>query len=308
MEIADQPVLAWKTIRYQGEAVAIVAADDPETARRAVKAIKVEYERAAAADRRRGGDEAGRAAAAPVRQHRCATCASTTATRTRPRRSSSPATTRSACRTRPSSAPSPASRSPTRRAASTSTSPPSGCTSTATRSPRASASRTSKVRLSMGGVGGAFGGREDLSMQVHACMLALHTGRPVKIVYNRTESFYGHVHRHPAKMYYEHGADHDGNLLYVRAKVVLDGGAYASSSPAVASQRRQLRRRPVRGAERAPGRVRDVHEQPAVRRDARLRRGPGRVRPRGADGQARRRAGHGPGRAADQERDGAGHR
>ena len=44
MEIADQPVLAWKTIRYQGEAVAIVAADDPETARRAVKAIKVEYD------------------------------------------------------------------------------------------------------------------------------------------------------------------------------------------------------------------------------------------------------------------------
>ena len=81
----------------------------------------------------------------------------------------------------------------------------------------------------MGGVGGAFGGREDLSMQVHACMLALHTGRPVKIAYNRDESFYGHVHRHPAKMYYEHGADHDGNLLYVRAKVVLDGGAYASS-------------------------------------------------------------------------------
>ena len=43
------------------------------------------------------------------------------------------------------------------------------------------------------------------------------------------------MHRHPAKMYYEHGADHDGNLIYVRAKVVLDGGAYASSSPAVAS-------------------------------------------------------------------------
>ena len=44
MEHADQPVLAWKTIRYQGEALAIVAADDPETARRAVKAIEVEYD------------------------------------------------------------------------------------------------------------------------------------------------------------------------------------------------------------------------------------------------------------------------
>ena len=37
-------------------------------------------------------------------------------------------------------------------------------------------------------------------MQVHACMLALHTGRPVKIAYNREESFFGHVHRHPAQM------------------------------------------------------------------------------------------------------------
>ncbi|NEB67690.1 molybdopterin-dependent oxidoreductase, partial [Streptomyces fulvissimus] len=67
-----------------------------------------------------------------------------------------------------------------------------------------------KVRFTMSGVGGAFGGREDLSMQIHCCMLALHTGKPVKMVYNRLESFYGHVHRHPAKMYYEHGATKDG--------------------------------------------------------------------------------------------------
>ena len=42
-----------------------------------------------------------------------------------------------------------------------------------------------KVRLTLAGVGGAFGGREDLSMQTHACMLALHTDRPVKMVYAR---------------------------------------------------------------------------------------------------------------------------
>ena len=66
-----------------------------------------------------------------------------------------------------------------------------------------------KVRLTLAGVGGAFGGREDLSMHVHACMLALHTGKPVKMVYNREESFFGHVHRHPAAMRFEHGADRD---------------------------------------------------------------------------------------------------
>ncbi|MEU0576832.1 molybdopterin cofactor-binding domain-containing protein [Streptomyces griseoincarnatus] len=90
-----------------------------------------------------------------------------------------------------------------------------------------------KVRMTLAGVGGAFGGREDLSMQIHACLLALRTGKPVKIVYNRFESFFGHVHRHPAKLYYEHGATADGRLTHVKARIVLDGGAYASASPAV---------------------------------------------------------------------------
>ncbi len=90
-----------------------------------------------------------------------------------------------------------------------------------------------KVRMTLSGVGGAFGGREDLSMQIHACLLALRTGKPVKIVYNRFESFFGHVHRHPAKLYYEHGATKDGKLTHLKARIVLDGGAYASASPAV---------------------------------------------------------------------------
>ena len=90
-----------------------------------------------------------------------------------------------------------------------------------------------KVRLTLAGVGGAFGGREDLSMHVHACLLALHTGKPVKISYNREESFFGHVHRHPAWMRYEYGAQRDGRLVYANVTIHLDGGAYASSTPAV---------------------------------------------------------------------------
>src|SRR5690606_20054150 len=43
----------------------------------------------------------------------------------------------------------------------------------------------------------------------------------------------GHVHRHPARMRYEHGATRDGRLVYVKAEILLDGGAYCSSSPAV---------------------------------------------------------------------------
>ena len=90
-----------------------------------------------------------------------------------------------------------------------------------------------KVRMTLSGVGGAFGGREDLSMQIHACLLALRTGKPVKIVYNRFESFFGHVHRHPAKLWYEHGATKDGKITHMKCRIVLDGGAYASASPAV---------------------------------------------------------------------------
>ncbi len=90
-----------------------------------------------------------------------------------------------------------------------------------------------KVRLVLAGVGGAFGAREDVTLQIHACLLALRTGRAVRMTYGREESFYGHVHRHPARLFYEHGARPDGTLVYVRATIVLDGGAYASSSPAV---------------------------------------------------------------------------
>jgi xanthine dehydrogenase D subunit len=90
-----------------------------------------------------------------------------------------------------------------------------------------------RVRLTLAGVGGAFGGREDLSMHVHACLLAMHTGKPVKMSYKRDESFFGHVHRHPATMRYEHGAAPDGRLVYVKATIFLDGGAYASSTSAV---------------------------------------------------------------------------
>jgi CO/xanthine dehydrogenase Mo-binding subunit len=92
-----------------------------------------------------------------------------------------------------------------------------------------------QVRIHLAGVGGAFGGREDLSMQIHGALLALRTNRPVKMVYNREESFAGHVHRHPAKIWAEHRADRDGKLVNVRMRILLDGGAYASSSTAVCS-------------------------------------------------------------------------
>ena len=90
-----------------------------------------------------------------------------------------------------------------------------------------------RVRLVLGGVGGAFGAREDISLQVHTALLALRTGRPVKMQYGREESFFGHVHRHPAQIWMRHHADNDGRIIKIEARFVFDGGAYASTSAAV---------------------------------------------------------------------------
>ena len=89
------------------------------------------------------------------------------------------------------------------------------------------------VRCHPVGIGGAFGAREDISLHIHVAMLALRTGRPVRIVYDRTESFAGHVKRHPARMRYRHEADDEGRLVKVTVDMVLDGGAYAHTSHAV---------------------------------------------------------------------------
>ena len=90
-----------------------------------------------------------------------------------------------------------------------------------------------KVRLTLAGVGGAFGAREDISLHIHLCLLAMRTGKPIKMSYSRTESFHGHVHRHPAQMWYRHHAKSDGTLTRIEARLLLDGGAYASTSSAV---------------------------------------------------------------------------
>ena len=89
------------------------------------------------------------------------------------------------------------------------------------------------VRITLGGVGGAFGAREDISLQVHCALLALRTSRPIKMQYSREESFYGHVHRHPAKIYIKHHATRAGVIQRIEAKMIFDGGAYASTSAAV---------------------------------------------------------------------------
>ena len=232
LEHADQPVLASDVVRYQGEPVALVAADHPETARRAMKRIKVTYEELSPVT----DSEAAVAGEGPS-LHEGGNVVRHVKIRRGPQDLDADVVVSGVYEVGMQD--------------QAFLGPESGLAVPDTEGGvdlyvatqwlhvdqqqivAALGLPVEKVRLTLGGVGGAFGGREDLSMQVHACLLALHTGKPVKMVYNREESFYGHVHRHPAKMYYEHGATRDGRLVYVKTRLYLDGGAYASSTGAV---------------------------------------------------------------------------
>src|SRR5262249_48981449 len=76
--------------------------------------------------------------------------------------------------------------------------------------------------------GGAFGGKEDMSCQAQACLLAKVTGRPVKVRLSREESIRLHPKRHPISMHYKVGCDAQGKLTAVWARMLGDSGAYAS--------------------------------------------------------------------------------
>jgi selenium-dependent xanthine dehydrogenase len=85
-----------------------------------------------------------------------------------------------------------------------------------------------KVRVISKLVGGGFGGKEDLSVQHHAALLAWHSGKPVKLTFSREESFRVHPKRHPMQMDYTVACDEDGKITAVKARIVADTGAYAS--------------------------------------------------------------------------------
>ena len=76
--------------------------------------------------------------------------------------------------------------------------------------------------------GGAFGGKEDMSVQAQTALLARLTGRPVKLTLSREESIRLHPKRHPITMHYTVGCDAEGRLTAVRARMLGDSGAYAS--------------------------------------------------------------------------------
>jgi CO/xanthine dehydrogenase Mo-binding subunit len=245
LEFADQPVLAIDRVRYFGEAVAIVAAEEPEQARRAAAAVRVEYEPLEpVTDPERATELEPLHPDRPTMGHGYRDDPRANVVRSLLIRRGDPDA-----------------------AADVSVEgvydvgqqdqaflgPESGIATpdgeggvdihVATQWLHVDRDQVApclaldpeQVRIHLAGVGGAFGGREDLSIQIHAAMLALRTDRPVKMVYNREESFVGHIHRHPARVWAEHRATREGQLVAVRMRILVDGGAYASSSTAVIS-------------------------------------------------------------------------
>jgi selenium-dependent xanthine dehydrogenase len=85
-----------------------------------------------------------------------------------------------------------------------------------------------KVRIISKFVGGGFGGKEDMSVQHHAALLAWHSGRPVKLTLSRNESLRVHPKRHPMEIDCTTACDENGKLTAVRVRLLADTGAYAS--------------------------------------------------------------------------------
>jgi CO/xanthine dehydrogenase Mo-binding subunit len=95
-----------------------------------------------------------------------------------------------------------------------------------------------KVRVVQTETGGAFGGKEDYPSMIadHAALLAIKSGRPVKIVYDRMEDMVATTKRHPSRTRHRTAVDRDGKILGGEIDFVIDGGAYATLSSVVLSR------------------------------------------------------------------------
>ena len=91
------------------------------------------------------------------------------------------------------------------------------------------------VRVVQTETGGGFGGKEGYPSMLagHAALLALKSGRPVKMIYDRTEDMLATTKRHPSRVRHRTGLTRDGRLVAMDIDVLLDGGAYQTLSPVV---------------------------------------------------------------------------
>jgi len=89
----------------------------------------------------------------------------------------------------------------------------------------------SKIHVVSPTIGGSFGGKQDILLEPHLALLTLKTGKPVKMMWSREESFLASPKRHPARIHHRMAATKDGSIIALDVNYVTDAGAYASATP-----------------------------------------------------------------------------
>src|SRR5690606_2485942 len=95
-----------------------------------------------------------------------------------------------------------------------------------------------QIHITQAVTGGGFGGKEEYPsvIALHAALLARKSGRPVRMIYGRKEDIEATTKRHPCICEITSGADADGNLVALKMRVLMDGGAYVTLTPVVLSR------------------------------------------------------------------------
>ena len=235
--VHDQPIMARDKVRYVGEAIAAVAAEDALTAKRAVAAIKVVYERLAPVF---DPDEAMRVGAAVVHDYAPDNITKHIPIRVGDVEAGFAESDLVIEENYSTQAIEHAYLEPEAGLAYvdhddvvTVVSPSQNITHHRHMLARIIARPISKVRFIMSPVGGGFGGKEDMIYQGMLALLAMKTMRPVRLVYTREESIISTAKRHPSRTTLRMGVMRDGRIRALAMRMVCDGGAYGLSTEGV---------------------------------------------------------------------------
>ena len=235
--VHDQPIMARDKVRYVGEAVAAVAAEDALTAKRAVAAIKVVYEPLAPVF---DPDEAMREGAAIVHDYAPDNITKHIPIRVGDVEAGFAESDLVIEENYSTQAIEHAYLEPEAGLAYidhddvvTVVSPSQNITHHRHMLARIIAKPISKVRFIMSPVGGGFGGKEDMIYQGMLALLAMKTMRPVRLVYTREESIISTAKRHPSRTTLRMGVTRDGRIKALAMRMVCDGGAYGLSTEGV---------------------------------------------------------------------------
>ena len=219
----DTPVLADEYVRYFGEPIAVVAAVDRETARRAIQAIEVDYE-----IHKPELDPAHARDTGTIYRHVEVTNGDQSVVG-EVQAEGEYATTR---QNHSFLAPDGGVAEPDGRGGVIVTGATQWVFSDRAQIAAALALPEEMVLVRNSGVGGSFGGRFVLSWQIHGALLALHTGRPVKFCYTREETFLTRYHRQPSRIWVRHHATRDGIIVAQEARLLYECGPYSNTAGA----------------------------------------------------------------------------